>query len=194
MTLLLALAAIATPIAAATPATPAPAPSPAEAIDPARLDAARSLLETLMPPPRRQMMLDGLLTASTAMTIRAMQSNPALMGMFGKDDRVRPIVERFMNWQRSDFATTLQGALPDMMVAMQRAYARRFTVPEMTELKAFFSTPTGRAFMDKGTTIMADPDVAAWQARLMRTQMAKMPDATRALAAEIMALPPKAAK
>jgi hypothetical protein len=188
MKMILAALALATPTGAMAQA---PATATVETLDPARLDAAKGLLDVLMPPARRETMVDGMIAASTANMLRAMQSNPAFVTMFGSDARVKPIFERFLTKQRTELAATLHNGMPDMMAAMQRAYARRFTVPQMAEVRAFYATPTGQLYMEKGATIMSDPDVSAWQQNMMRSQMAKMPDATRALATEIMALPPQ---
>ena len=74
-----------------------------------------------------------------------------------------------------------------MIDAMSRAYARRFTVEQMAELRTFFTTPTGRAYMAQATTIMSDPDIAAWQQQMMNSTMTRVMGETRKMVAELIA-------
>jgi Uncharacterized protein conserved in bacteria (DUF2059) len=163
-------------------------------IDPARLAAATKLLDTMMPPARRETMIDSLVAISNANIAKGMSSNPAFSKAFGDDPRVAPIFQKFLAGQQTELRALLRVNMPEMMTAMQHAYARRFSTEQMTEIQSFFASPTGQIYMEKGATVMADPDVAAWQQKMIGQQMTKMPEATRALAAEIMALPPKEAK
>jgi Uncharacterized protein conserved in bacteria (DUF2059) len=163
-------------------------------IDPARLNAAARLLDTMMPPARREMMVDGLVAVSNANIAKGMSANPAFTKAFSDDPRVGPIFQKFMTTQQGEMRSLLRANLPEMITAMQKAYARRFTTEQMSEMQSFFASPTGQLYMEKGATVMADPDVSAWQQKMIGLQMAKMPGATRALASEIMALPPREAK
>jgi Uncharacterized protein conserved in bacteria (DUF2059) len=163
-------------------------------LDPARLTAATKLLDTMMPPARRAMMIDSLVAVSNANIAKGMSANPAFSKAFGDDPRVGPIFQKFMATQQSEMRALLTSNLPEMIAAMRNAYARRFSTEQMSEIQSFFASPTGQLYMEKGATVMADPDVSAWQQKMIGLQMAKMPDATRALAAEIMALPPKEGK
>lgn len=172
----------------------APLIAQAQSIEPARLEAAKSLLETMMPPARRGAMIDQLVAVSNANITRGLSSNAAFAKALNDDPRAAPIFQRFLANQQAELRTLLYANMPEMMVAMQRAYARRFSVSEMAEIRTFFTSPAGQAYMDRGAKIMTDPDVSTWQQKMISQQMAKMPEATRALAAEIMALPPKEGK
>ena len=176
---------MATPAAAQTPAARG-----ASTPDPARLAAAERLLTVLLPPARFKTMIDGMTAAMEQNLLQSFRGNPALGGMFD-DPRVRPIFERYMTRLTTDSTATMRAAQPAMMVVMTRAYARRFTVAQLGELDAFFRTPTGQAYMDQGTTIMSDPDVADWQQQMMRQQFDRLPQAIAALTAELQALPPR---
>lgn len=172
----------------------APLTAHAQTLEPARVEAAKSLLETMMPPARRGAMIDQLVAVSNANMTRGLSANAAFTKALSDDPRAAPIFQRFLANQQAELRTLLYANMPEMMTAMQRAYARRFSVSEMTEIRTFFASPTGQAYMDRGAKIMTDPDVSAWQQKMISQQMSKMPEATRALAAEIMALPPKDAK
>jgi hypothetical protein len=63
--------------------------------------------------------------------------------------------------------------MPGMFAIMERAYARRFTVAQLDEITAFFSTPTGRLYMDESMKMPADPELLGWQRRLMERSMAE---------------------
>ena len=165
---------------------------PAERLDPARLASAGKLIDIVMPAEQREAMLGGLMQAMTLNMTKAMEGNQDVAALFKDDPRARAIFERFMARQQTESIETLRESLPGMIEAMRRAYARRFTVAQMDELSTFFATPTGRAYMAQGMSIMSDPDVAAWQQSVMTRTMARMPEQTRALAAEILALKPPA--
>ena len=145
-----------------------------------------------MPPARRDPMIAGMMAALRSNMAQSMRASPGLAEMFDKDPRVQPIFDRFVARQQAEVSALIRDNLPDMMTAMAHAYARRFTVQQMDEVARFFATPTGTLYMDQGATIMSDPDVGAWQRKMMSAQMTKMPQQIRTLTAEILALPPKA--
>ena len=185
-----AIPALAAPATAQTTALPTPVPAPmaVEAVDPARLAAAERLLGVLMPPARFEAMIDGI-TAATARNVMQQFRSSALATTFSDDPRVQPIMARYIERLTTDSVAAMRAGRPDMMRAMQRAYARRFTVAQLTEVERFFATPTGQLYMDQGATIMADPDVAAWQQKMVKQQFDRMPEAMRAMTAELTALP-----
>lgn len=172
----------------AAPAAGQTAPVAVEAIDPARLAAAERLLVMLMPPARFEAMIEGITTAMARNVTQQFKSS-ALATSFSDDPRVQPVMARYIDRLTTDSVAAMRAGQPDMMRAMQRAYARRFTVAQLAEIERFFATPTGRLYMDEGTTIMADPDVAAWQQKMLKQQFDRMPEAIRAMMAELMALP-----
>jgi Uncharacterized protein conserved in bacteria (DUF2059) len=175
---------VAGPLPGTAPTTP----------DPARLQAAKKLLEVLLPPARRETLITSILAVSTTNITKSMGNNPAFAKAFSDDDRVAPLFRKFLLNQQAELREQLSANMPGMMTAMQNAYARRFSSVQMDEIRAFFASPTGQLYMDQSTRIMGDPDVMAWQQKMIGQQMAKMPEATRALAAEIMALPAKETK
>lgn len=184
------LAVLAAPLVAQVP-VPSAVPAP---VDPARLAASERLIAVLMPPGRRDAMLSALMQAQTANMTKAIESNAELAAMFDADPRARAIFTRFIERQQADASATLRRELPGMMTAMTRAHARRFTVAQLGEMTTFFASPTGRAYMELGTTIMTDPDVAAWQQKVMGETFAKMPAMVRQMQGEILALPSTSGK
>lgn len=186
MTLSFALAA-ALLAPAAQASTPAPATAAAEAVDPARLAAAKRTLEALMPPNKRSAMFDTILAPMMANIQQTILSSPSAKIALDGDPKVMAELQRFIDKQQERTRRTLNDALPGMFTAMERAYARRFTTAQLDEVTAFFNTPTGRFYMDQSMAIMSDPDVLAWQRGLMQQAMVGVEEDMKTLQAEITA-------
>jgi len=143
----------------------------AAAPDPARLTAATELLNVLMPPATREQMIQGMMTPMLANMRRGLSGNPDFAAAMNRNPQIKALFDQFMAKQEARTTEMMQQALPGMIPAMARAYARRFDVEQLRELRTFFETPTGRAYMQASYTIMADPDVAAWQTQIMQQAM-----------------------
>ena len=154
-------------------AAPATAQTPAP-LDPARVTAARELIDVLMPPATREQLITGMMAPMLANMRRAMQSAPGFAADIHADPKLRTAFDAFITKQQAQTTRMLREALPGMLPAMARAYARRFDVAQMHELRAFFQTPTGRAYMQASYTIMSDPDIQAWQQDLMARTMGRL--------------------
>jgi hypothetical protein len=163
----------------------------AETLDPARVTAARTLLDVVMPPAKRDGMIDSMMRGMMANLSQAMLGSPQMKAAFEADPRAGEIFQKFFQRQQANSLTALKANFPGMMEAMARAYARRFTVTQMGEMRTFFETPTGQVYIGQAATIVNDPDVAKWQRDLMTKEMGKMPAEIEAMMAEIKALPPK---
>ena len=162
-----------------------------ETIDPARVAAARTLLDVVMPSTKRDGMIDGMLKGMMVNLSQMMVNSPKLKAAYEGDPRAGTIFQRFFVQQQQSTIAMLKQNFPGMVDAMARAYARRFTTAQMGELRAFFETPTGRLYIDQAATIASDSDVAAWQRDLMIKSMARIPADVDAMMAEIKALAPK---
>lgn len=169
------------------PAQTAPAP----AADPARLAAARELIDILMPPATRGQMIQAMMTPMLANLQKGMTQNPAFAKAMGDDPRLKTLFDAFLARQTERTTMLMQTALPGMVEAMGRAYARRFDVAQMREIRAFFETPTGRLYMQQAFTIMNDPDVAAWQRAMMSDAMGHVQADIAEFAQQAAALEPK---
>jgi hypothetical protein len=167
------------------------APAVTPAADPARLTAARDLIDILMPPATRAQMVESMMTPMLANLRQGMTQNPDFAKAMNGDPRVKALFDTFMARQQTRTTTMMRDALPGMSDAMARAYARRFDVAQMREIKAFFQTPTGRLYMQQSYTIMADPDVGAWQRTMMANSMTGVQADVADFAKQIAALEPK---
>ncbi len=148
-------------------ATPAPAP-----VDSARLAAAQQLLTVMVPPAQREQMVEGMIRPMMANIRQSMSQAPGFAELFEKDSGALPVFERFLKKQEDRSVATVRAGMPGMIDAMARAYARNFDVQQLGEIRAFYQTPTGQAFVTRTSAIMSDPDVLAWQRDLMTRSMA----------------------
>ncbi len=142
--------------------------------DPDRIEAARELLEILMPTDEREAMLRAMIEPLLANLQAGLQQSPTLESAFASTPGAEALFVEFMATQRAremELATT---SLPAMMEAMARAYARRFTRREMRNIGDFFESDSGQAYLLQSNTIMADPDIAAWQRQTMAQSMQQM--------------------
>jgi len=176
----------ATLLACATPgATEVNNAAPVAAPEPSRLAAARSLLDQLVPPDKREAMIEAIITPMMANIRQAVAQSPSLAGLMRDNPRAAAAIDRFMTREHERSMTLLRRELPAMFDAMVQAYARRFTVAQMAEIERFFATPTGSLYMTEAATIMSDPAVAAWQRNLMEASLASIPREMEALANEL---------
>lgn len=184
---LIALVAMLTPGVAFAQAAPVATPVAAVAEpDAARLASARQLLDQIMPPATREAMIQSMLTPMQANMRQGIMQSDGMQKMLG-DPKAKAAFDQFLAKQDARTGTMLRESLPGMVDAMSRAYARRFDVAQLDDLKRFFTTPTGQAYVANSFSIMADPDIAAWQRKLMSQAMTHMQDDIAAMVKDIEA-------
>jgi hypothetical protein len=181
--LLIALTATLTPSVAFAQAAPAVVAAEPDA---ARLASARQLLDQIMPPATREAMIQSMLTPMQANMRQGIMQSPGMQKALG-NLKAKAVFDRFLAKQDARTGTMLRESLPGMVDAMSRAYARRFDVAQLDDLKRFFATPSGQAYVANSFSIMADPDIAAWQRKLMSQAMTNMQDDIAAMAKDIEA-------
>ncbi len=182
--LLLSLAPLAP--SAAQPAATAPAPQAAEpAPDPARLEVARRLVAAMMPADAVQRMLGGGFPGMEGMMENMYDLSLADVG-FGETegmseaDRRRPMSEILAEYdphfrERMAIRNRIFGevlgeifteAAPEMQRVMAEIYARRFSLEDLNAALAYYSTPSGRRFIETSMTLTQDPAFARVMAGL----------------------------
>ncbi len=172
-------------------ATPAQVAAASVAVPEAdRLAAARRVVDAVFPAAQREQMVASMVASTNAMVEQGLARQPELAKLIEREPRARPILDRFVKKQQARSVQRLQAGIPGMIEAMGRAYARRFTVTQLGEMQAFFETPTGRVYVMQSATIMADPDITAWQSRLMADTIASIGPDTQELVQELTALAP----
>lgn len=188
------VAALAAPLAAVPSTRAVSSGVGASPVDPARLAAARALIEMVTPAAQRDAMAVAMAGGLLNNMMRAMASNPQFRAALENDPRVRPIFEAFIKRQQASTVAAVKQGVPGMTAALASAYARRFDLAQLREMTTFFNTPTGRAYNAMSTTVMRDPDFAAAQQAVLKSAVTRMQADAKALAAQITALPPRPAK
>ncbi|HEY7808905.1 MAG TPA: DUF2059 domain-containing protein [Allosphingosinicella sp.] len=79
---------------------------------------------------------------------------------------------------------------PQMREALALAYARRFSVEQLTDLRTFFASPSGKAYASEVMTIGSDPEFLKGMGAFVPELMKEMPAITAKLAAATAHLPP----
>lgn len=79
---------------------------------------------------------------------------------------------------------------PSYRAGLARAYATRFTGPELDELHTLFSTPVGSRYAAESMLIYADPQVMAAMNELMPAMFETMPAMIEEMQAKTAHLPP----
>jgi hypothetical protein len=173
--------------------TPAAAPTAAKpALDPERLALAGKAVEAMIPPGTMQRMMKhsmggmenalmGGMLDMKASDVCAEKCDPKDKGktlrqaMAEKDphfeERMR-ITNRVMADEMGAIFTRME---PRLKSAMTRAYARRFTVAELTEINLFFASPAGASFARQSFEMSTDPEMTAEMMAFMPEMMKDMP-------------------
>jgi hypothetical protein len=120
---------------AALAQTPPPAAAPA--ITPHARDLSQQLLEVSGADPRNPAVSDATLAEAWAAIQRA---NP------GVKPELRPTSDQATREEMKSFADRLYAGEVEL-------YARHFTEPQLTELIAFYKSPTGQAFVRESQTL-----------------------------------------
>ena len=213
MMLAAALAAAAPTVASAQTAVPAPIPAaaPLPEVDPARLAAARPVIDRVWPlgtyarimHAAMDQIMESTMASMYDMPMDAMAeaidpSNTALhdaakgktMGevVAEEDPHFRERMDATMKVMTVEMTRLMTDIEPDVREAMAHAYARRFTVAQLGDLDRFFQTPTGAIYANESLMLMMGPDMMkamqSFAPRLMREMpgiMAKVQEATKDL-------------
>ncbi|MDB5712111.1 MAG: hypothetical protein JWL96_4181 [Sphingomonas bacterium] len=188
MLISLALVAVAPSAAFAQAAAAAPA---ASAVEPARLDAARKLMDEIMPPAMRDQMMTSMMQSMMGTMVQALRQNPDFTRSLAAEPKAAAVFDSFVKREQTLATQDLIAGLPSMLDAMARAYARRFTLEQLHDLSLFFATPTGQTYVVVAPTVMSDPDVAQWMTATMRRSQDRLPTELAKLMADLKAALPK---
>ena len=159
----------------------APVAAPIKDPAPAEVAAGRKIVRLVLPPDKRDAMLNAVMTSMMgAMLNGTFKSDPEMQKAFTEVPEVKPVFAAFFDKLRTNVMGDLKANMPGLLEAYARAYARQFTIPEMTTIEAFLASPTGAKFAERGGTILTDPDVRSWQidqvARLRASQQGLLAD------------------
>lgn len=190
--LILALAALAAAPAALAAPPPAAPPEAGTPIEPDRLAAAQRLMMVVFPAGTYEKLMDGPLRTiarAAAMAPSEQESSGAAQAR-ASDPHLEERVRITMDVVFDEMKSVLAEEEPLLREAMARAYARRFTVADMTDLGVFFATPTGKKYVVQSLTLMEDPELLARMMLMEPRLMQALPRIMDKVMAAVAHLPP----
>lgn len=183
-----------------------------DGIDPARLAAARPVIDKLWPlgtyrkmmDRTLDMMLDGMLAsmfnmkASDLARIGGAESEDAdKLGDASMKDMAKANDPHFeermkitMTVMMKEMGDLMTDVEPQVRDAMSAAYARRFTLEQLADIHRFFSTPTGGIYASESLLLMTDPEMMKAMQAFTPELMKAMPGIMKKVQVETAHLPP----
>ncbi len=154
---------------AMVPLAPSKAQLPAKAsttdqqeLDPVAIDLAHQLLDIVAPPATRQAKL------AERFKFISEQARATYATKAGANDpEFSALVDKNMDDMWQEMVAVMSQHIPALYEAMARAYARKFSAPELREILAFAKTPAGLKFFQSGSLIAQDADVVAVQQQML---------------------------
>lgn len=184
------------------------APSSAQAVqpapaDPARLALADKVVAKLVPPGTYlRIMRDSFPRMMDAMMAQMSGLTPADLGQEDKSGRTLAELaaandpafrERMAIMTRvlgEEMGTVMDKLEPRVRAALGRSFARRFTLPQLSDMDAFFATPAGAAFARDYLLTFMDPEMAQEMSKATPELMRAMPAIMARVEKESAHLPP----
>jgi len=130
----------------------------------------------------------GNLGGTRRLLLHILQGDPQLAKSLETNTEAAKLLASFVERQKKLALEDLTETGPEMVEAMASAYAKRFSLAELTEVEAFVATPTGARFFQAGTQILNDPAVAEWQRKLFAKAQAREEAELRRLIDELTPL------
>ena len=106
------------------------------------------------------------------------------------DPNFRQRTKLGMNAMMGSMADMMDGFEPKVRDALTRAYARKFDRTQLSELAAFFRTPTGDLYARESMMMFMDPEIMGEMQALMPEMMKKMPEMAAKAEEATKKLPP----
>lgn len=174
------VAAIGLCLLASVPASAQTAPAVQQA-DPAALAAAAPVIDKIWPLGTYRRMMDGTMSKMMDQIMASMFDMRAadMAGMAGADRKAvekvgdasvgelaskadpyfKERVRLTMNAMTTEMIPLFDKIEPQVRESLKKIYARRFTVEQLGEMNAFFSTPTGKAYAEQAMLVYMDPEM-----------------------------------
>jgi hypothetical protein len=99
-----------------------------------------------------------------------------------REDQVMKVIRPLISEALADLE-------PPMRAGLAKAYARRFSADQLTELNGFFATPTGGLYAGEAMTLQADPEVMLAMIRAVPPLVNKFIDRAPKIAGDMKELP-----
>jgi hypothetical protein len=187
-----------------------PAPTAPTEPEPARLALARTAIDAVWPVGTYERMMRGTMTAMMDNMMESMfdmQIGDVVPGDVAKTDPklARQTMREAMTKEDPHFLERMQimnrvmfeemipivnRFEPELREGLTRAYARKFTAPQLEDLNRFFATPTGRAYGPEAMMTFMDPEVMGQMTKFAPEMMKEMPRIMEKVKAATAHLPP----
>lgn len=207
--------ALAAPLSAQTVVSATSAPT-AE-IDPARIAAARPVIERLWPLGTYRRMMDGTMSKLIdAMMTQMMGMRAADMvgsaGEAGKkaateagdrtlgemaateDPAFRERMKITMDTMMREMIPIMEKIEPTVRNNLTTIYARKYTAAELGDMSRFFATPSGQAYASNAMLVFVEPEMIQGMTAFTPELLKAMPDIMKKVEAATAHLPPIAKK
>mgnify|MGYP000495355862 CR=1 FL=1 len=143
-------------LAAALPvAAQAQDATPTEAIDPAELAEARSIIEVMFPTAERDETFGNLIAQFSSQFRQAIPKDAM------SDPGLQAILDGYLDGLPERLMPLVKTHLPKILDATAVAYTHEFSLDELQDIHAFAQTDAGRHYLTKSASLVGDPAVAA---------------------------------
>ncbi|GAA4770801.1 hypothetical protein GCM10023219_16890 [Stakelama sediminis] len=185
-------------------ATPAAAP-----VDPARLAAARPVVDQIWPLGTYARIMHATMNTIIKSSLASMYDikpsdiDPDAEKKAGddksigelatdKDPAFKKRMDITMKVMFDEMAKLMTEIEPQVRVALAHAYARKFSVAQLDDLHRFFATPTGAVYAHDSMTMMMGPDMMQAMKSFTPRLIKQMPEIMKKVEAATKDLPPPA--
>lgn len=201
----------------ATPAladqTPPPTAAAVEdAVDPARLAAAKPVIDKLWPLGTYRRMMDGTMSKlmdSMMESVMGMKASDMVgavdksgkaaaavgdqsMGALAEkaDPHFRERTRITMDAMMSGMIPIMEKIEPSVRTNLAKIYARRFSAAQLADMSAFFATPSGKAYAEQSMLVFMDPEMIKGMQSFVPELMQAMPQILKKAEEATKHLPP----
>jgi hypothetical protein len=181
--------------------------------DPARLAAAKPVIEKLWPLGTYRRMMDGSMSKimdsmmESMMGMKASDLAGAAIDKSGKaaevsgnssmgelatkaDPNFRERMKLTMDAMMSGMIPIMEKIEPQVVENLTKIYARRFSTVQLADMAAFFATPSGKAYAEQSMLVFMDPEMIQGMQAFVPELMKSMPDILKKAEEATKHLPP----
>ena len=183
--------------------------------DPARIQAAKPVVDKLWPLGTYRRMMDGTMSKLMDSMMESMMGMKAsdiagaadMSGKAGKpvddqsmgalaekaDPNFRERTRIMMDVMMSGMIPVMEKIEPQVRENLTKIYARRFSAVQLADMAAFFATPSGTAYAEQSMLVFMDPQMIQGMQAFVPELMKAMPDIIKRAeeATKHLPLPPK---
>jgi len=154
----------------------------ASEVNPVAMSLASAIVDLGYPEEQRESLFFGTMDQTVA------QLRSSLGNSLPLDDAgAMEIFDRWLEKYTDESKQVLRKHIPSIMQGMTSAYAKIFTVEELSDILAFVETPSGRKFFELSPAVMGDANFASANQRYLDESMRLLGPAQRELMDDLKA-------